>query len=197
MIIKELVRAILEHPAGLEWQVQGLGMLRLYLSKTRRLHIWNPKLAYGEDSNIHTHPWDFKSFVICGQLVNVIHRNVPWHDEKTHWRQKIHCGVGGGLVDSPQPCRLVPWNQYRVNPIIGDTILDGYEQKADEIHETRAEPGTVTIIERSFREDTEHAYVFWPYNKTWKSAEPRRATSLEIFQTTGLALEKLNADLSR
>jgi hypothetical protein len=51
-------------------------------------------------------------------------------------------------------------------------------------------PGTVTIVERRFKADTEHAFVFYPRNEKWVSAEPRPATPEEVITITQIALRR-------
>lgn len=63
---KLLVKAVLEHAQVYTWQLQGLGMLRLYLNKATRLHVWHSGFSVPGASTIHTHPWDFKSEVVAG-----------------------------------------------------------------------------------------------------------------------------------
>jgi hypothetical protein len=45
MITKALVKNILEKATSYKWSLQGFGMLRLYLSKDVRMHVWHPDFA--------------------------------------------------------------------------------------------------------------------------------------------------------
>jgi hypothetical protein len=61
-----LVENILRRPQGFDWSVQGLGMMRLYLSEAVRLHIWDSSLRVPGVSAIHSHPWDLGVAIRCG-----------------------------------------------------------------------------------------------------------------------------------
>ena len=64
-----LVKNILTHPYGFSWSVQGLGMTRIYLSETVRLHIWDSRFRFPEVSAIHSHPWDLSPEVMAGRCM--------------------------------------------------------------------------------------------------------------------------------
>lgn len=188
-----LVKSILENADRFDWSIQGFGMLRTYLSKEVRLHIWNPAFVVPNVSTIHDHPWDFESLVVCGELSNsryVVlkpsgHGNLLVEDPPalgeyawspmTHHVAKIQCGPGGGF------CENVNFEERCLVTYIPQRIAAGYRytQKAIDVHETNAVAGTVTIVTRKFKEDTEHARVFFPLGTDWVSAEPRRATPAE------------------
>lgn len=181
-ITQLLVRRLLESSRALAWQTQGLGMLRTYLSKEVRLHIWHRALVAPGASTIHNHPWDFESELVVGSLrnwrfsVNPSPGLVP-----THELARIRCGVGGGLVEGhpPTPVHL----QRSV-----DRPLERYSQNAEELHETDADDGTVTLVTRKFRPDEEHATVAYPVGTSWVKAEPRVATPSEAAIAVGAAL---------
>ena len=65
---KQLVKAILKSPYELKWSVQGLGMLRTYLSDEVRLHIWDRRLQIPQVSPLHDHPWHLDSEIVAGEL---------------------------------------------------------------------------------------------------------------------------------
>lgn len=190
---RALVQKILEKPLLFEgWTIQGLGMLRLYLDAAHktRLHVWTTAHAAKiKASELHTHPWDFDSQVVAGVVHNT--RYFELSEEEAEgvsnaalWqRQKIRCGEGGGLVGAPERVFLAD------SP---ETFKAGecYSQKASEIHKSNPEDGTVTIIERIFGADTEHAYVYFPVDEEWITAEPRPATDEEILTICGNALDR-------
>lgn len=192
-----LVKGILENADRFDWSIQGFGMLRTYLSKEVRLHIWNPAFVVPNVSTIHDHPWSFRSDVICGTIWNqryTVHRrgedgrmrDDPQYpiqatyeaEEDTDLCVVIRCGTGGGIdkacnAGKPEPRTLHPWALQTYG------AGTSYDQVASDVHETRAQGGTVTIVTRMFKEDTEHARVFFPLGTEWVSAEPRRATPSE------------------
>lgn len=189
MITKLLVKNILEKAHSYKWSLQGLGMLRLYLSDEVRLHVWDTRYKFYNASPVHDHPWDLSSQVIAGQIRNVIYTECDLCFGRGHClcvgykRQTIKCGSGSCLVGEPKVVRLLCKTQM---------VYEGeeYHQAAEEIHETKPLDGTVTIVTRTFKEDRDHAHVFWPAEITWGSAEPRPATSEEIEAITQNALNK-------
>jgi len=180
---KLLVKAILQKAQSFNWSLQGFGMLRLYLSQEVRLHVWDSRYAVPGVSVIHTHPWDFLSQVVAGKVGNILFnesetKGMPFH------KQVIQCGPGGGLCGMPTDVLL--------HPAYEELYIEGqsYTQNAQEIHASRPADGTVTILTRTFREDTEHAAVYWPAGTEWGSAEPRPATPEEVAAITGNALSR-------
>ena len=168
-----LVKQILQTAQHHEWSLQGFGMFRLYLSKNVRLHVWDERFATAGVSTLHTHPWDFTSYVLAGRITDRVffqHKEGP----ATHSKQSILCGPGGGLVGEPTPVALE--EASNINLEAGHVYSHGW----NDIHETSALVGTVTLVERKFRADTEYAHVFWPNATRWVSAEPRPATSDEV-----------------
>lgn len=175
-----LVRHIIEREMAAydetRWSLQGFGMLRLYVSKSIRLHIWDPRIAVPDVTTRHTHPWDFKSTVVSGRIVDKVYRMAQGYPlTPTHMAAEIVCGTGGGMTPSaPTPVTLEQ---------AGAAIIEtgySYRRFGNEIHESLPDPGTVTLVERRFHEDTEHAYVFYPFGREWVSAEPRQATAAEV-----------------
>ncbi len=181
-LLKLTIQQILLKAAHYDWSLQGFGMLRLYMSKQTRLHLWSDQHKVSDVSDIHTHPWDFQSVVIAGELRNL--RLYPERQGKPYLNQTILCGPGGyPLADIS---RINLWAKPLEIYKEGDT----YKQSATEIHQSFPLDGTVTLIQRQFREDDDHAQVFWPPDKHWVSAEPRKATTEEVATITRNALER-------
>ncbi len=172
-LVKPLVKRLIED--GLrgvgDWETQGLGMLRLRVSREVRLHIWHKGLIYEpRPSEIHSHPWNFTSTVIVGRLDNIKYREVVGSFAPNASIGTIKCGVGGGLLDdSTRPAQLREVGLHEYGP------GESYSQMAEDLHATTFLDGTVTVIERTFKEDTEHAKVAYLGDK-WITAEPRPAT---------------------
>jgi hypothetical protein len=181
------VRHLLEHPYNFDWTIQGFGMLRLYLSPTIRLHVWDTFESFPGVSTIHTHPWDFTSEVIVGRVTNHILTKVyasrMW--PATHQEQLIRCGTGSCSVGQARDVHLA--KMLPVTYVAGQS----YVQKSHQIHESVPDRGTVTIVSRRFKEDAEHAYVYFPLGAPWGSSEPRKATYDEIDRMCGKALKVL------
>jgi hypothetical protein len=174
---KLLVKKILEQPELYEWSLQGFGMLRTYLAPEVRLHVWDSRYAVDQVTTLHTHPWHLRSQIVAGELVNVRYELLPEGDTEhdRYVEQEILCGPGGHATDRQSLVQLRPYQPEHY--VEGDE----YTQEALEIHESQSADGTVTIIERTFLEDTEHAYVYVPKGKEWISAEPRSAKRSEVF----------------
>lgn len=187
---RDLVRAILEKPLGFEWTLQGLGMLRTYIGDgSVRMHVWDSRHAVPGVSQMHTHPWDFASLIVAGvvhqnRYVRHIDGDTFGDDVRFVMEQSLRCGSGGGLESKPE--RLILHEQ----PI--EVYYEGaiYTQAADEIHISLPADGTVTLIERTFHPDTEHAFVFWPQGQEWVSAEPREATPTEVIAICEASLDR-------
>jgi hypothetical protein len=133
---KLLVKAILEAAPAFKWQIQGLGMLRLYLSKAVRLHVWHSGFASPGVSTLHTHPWDFESTVVAGQLENIRYKETTGTantelDTERFYSSLLHCGPGGGLKEDPQLVYLkqLPSEIYHEG--------ESYTEKAEEIQTGR------------------------------------------------------------
>jgi hypothetical protein len=166
-------RSVLLDPFTQKWTVQGFGMLRCYLDADHvyRLNIWDGRLRYPGVSMIHDHPWHFESYVLVGSLKNLRYRHSG--DGQPYDAMKIITGEGGAQIEELKPVLLTrgiaEWYDA------GKT----YHQRADEIHETDAVIGTVTLNKRE-RVHGDVATVFWPKGKQWVTAEPRAATPDEI-----------------
>lgn len=190
-ICRALVRNLLQNSATMDWSLQGLGMLRCYLTPDIRMHIWDGSQAIPGVSTLHTHPWDFESLVVAGRVCNqrYLERSMPHATGKarrdSYMRQMIRCGEGGGLEGEPGPILL--------EPQIVEVVTAGYaySQRAVEIHESRPDDGTVTIIKRSMPEDghPDFANVYWPEGGDWVSAEPRPATRTEALRIINKAFD--------
>lgn len=188
-VLRAMVKHALEMPQQHVWTLQGFGMLRTYLGPELRVHVWDSRYAVENVSLIHTHPWDFESLIVAGRLKNTRYSEnewLPWYLTNPHRFnvQTIACGTGGGLVGHSKEVYLYESSEEIYES--GST----YRQIAEEIHKSSPEDGTVTAVLRAFREDTEHARVFWPVGGEWVSAEPRRATPAEIRNITAQALER-------
>lgn len=172
------------------WSIQGLGMIRLYLSPEVRLHVWDSRYAVPGVSTLHDHPWHLHSRIVAGAVhqyrftktieLKALVAPVPVADL---WKeQTILCGEGGGLCGVPTPVALIRGAKetYRAGEV--------YQQTADEIHESMPEGGTVTLVTREFLEDAEHAHVY--FKDEWVTAEPRPATASEVAAVLGYSLQR-------
>ena len=179
---KALVKEILSHAANFDWSVQGFGMFRLYLGgKATRLHVWDSRFRAISVSDIHDHPWDFESQIVAGRLVNK--RLVETNAEPNFTYSTIQCGA--------MACTMTPSKYVSLRWETPETYGEGatYKQHHSEIHVSEPLDGTVSIIRRTFGEDTEHARVFWPVGTSWVDAKPRPATVVEVLYMSRQSLE--------
>lgn len=184
LVTKQLVKMILKSAGSYSWSLQGLGMLRLYLSEEIRLHVWNFDFAFPNASTMHTHPWDFESLVVAGELEQTRYIENENIEGDVFNTATILCGEGGCIMSEPEKIKLssCPMEHY----VEGQT----YTERAEEIHESFPLKGTVTLVTRRFRQDRDHAKVFRKPDSGWVSAEPRSATDGEVEEITRLALER-------
>lgn len=186
---RALVEAILRRARSFEWSLQGMGMLRLHMKNNVRLHVWDSRYRVPGVSMIHDHlQWGLESTVIAGRLVN--RRYMISSDAVTnlvapdvYQYTVLKPGYGCYHKTEPRTVRLVA---LRPEVIEAGMV---YAQHPDEIHETDAEDGTVTVMQKLPTQD-DSARVFWRYGTTWGSAEPRPATEDEVFDITTNALAK-------
>ena len=68
----EIVKQVMENPFNYEWEIQGFGMLRTYIDKDTRMQIWLNSFIIQDVTDIHTHPWDFTSYIYQGRISNFI-----------------------------------------------------------------------------------------------------------------------------
>lgn len=187
LMAKLLLEKTITQPGSYDWSLQGLGMFRLYLSPEVRLHLFDTRHAVKDVSTVHTHPWNFKSTILVGQILNTRLQEYSYREQGSspYRKSTIQCGTGGGLVRGsdephchPGEGELVflarrPTERYRPGGI--------YYQEHSELHESVPMLGTITICERNFvNADRDHAAVYWPHGTQWVSAEPRAATHVEI-----------------
>ena len=185
--IKALVQSILLNPHVHNWTLQGFGMLRTYLPgpENLRLHVWDNRYKVPSVSEIHTHPWDFESYIVAGVVKNCRYRESQKYGSD-FLRQSIKCGEGCHFLGEPTPLKL-EWGCLELFSE-GDT----YTQTADEIHSSSPAEGSITIVQRKVPAggNPDMAHVYWKANEQWISAEPRPATFEEICDITQFSLKK-------
>lgn len=189
-LIKDIVRAVLTNADKFEWTLQGFGMLRLYLPGSNvRMCVWDKEAQVEGVSLMHTHPWHFESYVVCGAIYNYRYVEGMYHpNAKPYNRSAIKAGEGGGVIGAAEQVMLVRSHHPEV-------VAPGhfYKQRAEEIHHTDYEDGTVTLCDRTLADtrNKDFALTYWPVGSEWGSAEPRPATAKEIKRITNKALEIL------
>lgn len=201
-LIRLLVETVLKSPYDLKWSVQGLGMIRTYLSDAVRLHLWISDFKIPGVSPIHDHPWHLYSQVITGvyrqrryKILDKDFFGQPITEDSATFRAgrnaglielfntaTIKCGEDAFKTEDPKKVWVERGleEEYRAG--------SNYMQYKDEIHESFPLDGTVTIVTRTFTPDREHARIFWRGTGDWVDAAPRTATPDEIKLATQKAL---------
>ncbi len=185
-LIRALVKHVLMNALDYKWSLQGFGMLRLHLDDEHRLNVWDSRFRVPNVSMMHTHPWDFKSLVVSGTLVNqryAIEKTKMWPDGEVYHSALIKPGTGGGMLGTVAGVVADPTKIENLWLLAKKTenfrTGDVYSQKADEIHVSHPSDGAVTLNKRT-RVGEDLARVFWPFGKVWVSAEPREATPEQV-----------------
>ncbi len=194
-ICRVLVKSILESAIDYEWSIQGFGMLRLYLEPEVRLHIWDSHYRIESASLVHTHPWNFESFIVAGMMRNYqyqeskdLNPNKRTYDCKM-WKQEIIPGERARAATNGN-AYLVAMEHPEVDIY---TVGNTYRQLRTVPHMSEYEDGTVTIISRHDRTEQDRAFSYWPksYGKQgWISAAPRVATTKEVDDITQRSLKR-------
>jgi len=176
---KALVSTILQHAEDYPWRMQDIGLLGLRLDDRRefRLHVWDPTYSVvDDDPPIHDHPYDFTSEIIAGEMINSRYEVDPAGTEFTRFR----------YVPSDESSRIA--DTVRLSGT-ATTYTEGgcYQQCAPELHDSRQQPGTVSIIRCTFR-DVPRLTVCRK-SRDWVSGQSRSATSEEVKRITSKALQ--------
>ena len=180
-----LVRSILEQYAAYKWTVQGFGMVRTKIANVGRIHIWDSRLRTQLVSDIHAHPWELRSTIISGELIN--QRFAVDKEGMPYVHSRIATGEGGHLVGEPEDVCLIPSSL--------EFYLPGmvYTQKPEEIHRSIPQDGTVTLLERQQGEPLQETSVYWPRGTEWVTAEPQPVAEWQLSQAVQYALSRWSA----
>jgi hypothetical protein len=178
-LTQALVRKILEHPDEYPWTMQDLGLLGLRLDDRReyRLHVWDRTCSVGEPP-VHDHPYDFTSVVVAGEMTNTRYVEDPAGTEYQRVRYTPP-------DEDARKTDTVKLSAAATTVTAGDE----YSQRADELHDSRQVPGTVTIIRMSFR-DLPVLTVCTPGDAPWVSGRSRPPTPDELETITSAALAR-------
>jgi hypothetical protein len=179
LVSKALVRTILHHAEDYPWKIQDIGLLGLRLNDRRefRLHVWDP--TYGtvdDDPPIHDHPYDFTSTIIAGEMTNTLYEEDPAGDQFTRYRYVPS-------DESRRTCETIRLSGKATMYAEGGS----YRQLAHELHDSRQQPGTVSIIRCAFK-DVARLTVCRKRSQ-WVSSQSRPATAEEIKEITCKALQ--------
>ena len=175
---KALVHQILTHAQDYPWRMQDeIGLLGLRLDDRReyRLHVWDPTHSV-EQPPVHDHPSDFVSTVVAGEITNTLYDESP---AGAAYR-RIRYEVSDESVRRTDTVRL---------SATSTTLREGeqYAQLARQLHDSRQQPGTVTLIRCAFKEVTELT-VCLRDDDTFVSGRARPATFEEVKRIATSAL---------
>jgi hypothetical protein len=175
---KALVYQLLAHGEEYPWTMQDIGLLGLRLDDRReyRLHVWDPSLCVGEPP-VHDHPFDFVSQIISGEMVNTRYTEDPAGVEYSRIRYPTKNEDARRAADTVRLSGTAT------------TYTEGgcYGLIADELHDSRPLPGTVTTIRMTFK-DISELTVCRVDDAPWVSDQSRPATPEEVKQFTAKAL---------
>jgi hypothetical protein len=175
---RALVHQILTHAEDYPWRMQdeiGLLGLRLDDCRTYRLHVWDPGYSVAEPP-VHDHPYDFVSTVIAGEIADTRYEESVAGPEYS----RVRYLVSDDRVRRTDTVRL---------SVTSTTLRAGeqYAHLAHELHDSRQQPGTVTIIRCAFK-DVAELTVCLRDEATFVSGRSRPATLDEVKRITTRAL---------
>lgn len=180
------IKTILQNADRYKWSLRDFGMFRLYLAPRVRLHIWSPQKAWPGTDTVHAHPWDFKSTVVSGCVRNITYAvnttTKPTHDYRRVPDESNGQAEGGA--------GLGVWSDRLY--VAGDS----YALRAEDVHESRLRPGTITIVDCQPPTDAEHTLVYYPHGRPRISTEPREARLTEVLDMAKAALYRLDVETS-
>ena len=173
----DMLSSILSYPQDHTWTASGLGLIRCYLSEDRsvRLHIWNSDLRVPGVSMIHTHPWHLFSTIVCGCIVDNTYEEADASNDQfyPYFRRKMRCGDDVQSLGKDAMVSLIKRQTKQYYP------EDSYRHCPEDIHETEAAEGTVTVMTR-VQSDRDYAYIYWPGGTNFGDSYQRPATENEI-----------------
>ena len=186
----EIVKNVMENPFNYEWELQGFGMLRTYIGENTRLQIWLKEFIVPNVTDVHTHPWDFTSYIYQGRITNYIfHESDTPRPYLDRYEEYDRC-----LILTGENAFVHERNKVFLK--IQDKVVYNkgkfYSHKKSIPHRISFMDGTITILRKSNIQEDSLAYSYVKgVDNEWVSAAPRPATKEEI-QTFINAANKVN-----
>ena len=176
--INTKAKQILDNPFDYVWEIQGFGMLRTYIDKNTRLQIWLNKYIVPNVTDIHTHPWDFESYIYQGEITNNCYLElfpiIP----------SIHKGYEYDrcLILTGENAYVKEKTKVSLIDAIAVSYTQGDKYKHDMTIPHRIDfiDGTVTILTKKNIQPDSLAYSYVVDGGEWVSAAPRLATKEEV-----------------
>lgn len=176
--MKEKVEKILNNPFDYDWELQGFGMLRTYIDKNTRLQIWLNSFIVPGVTDVHTHPWDFESYIYQGSITNYIFKEHNYHEPHFNsWHEYDRCLILTGehaYVKEKEKVLLDGYGTYSFTK--GDKYFHGKNIP----HRIDFVDGTITILTKQNIQKDNLAYSYVPNGGEWVSAAPKMATNKEV-----------------
>ena len=179
---------VMENPLEYSWELQGFGMLRTYIDKDTRLQIWLKEFIVPNVTDIHTHPWDFESYIFQGEITNYCFSELPpitpeFNKGYEYDRCLILTGENAYVKERT---RVLIMEAYSFRYTKGDN----YKHSKLIPHRIDFIDGTITVLTKENIHPNSLAYSYVKDDGEWVSAAPRIATDEEVM-TFILAANKL------
>lgn len=176
---KKIAKEILETSSERSWTIQGFGKMSTNITANARLHIWDRALLNPRVPAVHSHSYDFKSFVVVGRVRNLKFFESPDGDS---WN-KVLVSSAGQLMSG-----------FDVAPLLEhpmEVYSEGtqYEQPFGDVHLSFPDDGTVTLVEWDLTQAPKHMKVYWRGKAPWADAKARPATPDEVLAVSKNALD--------
>lgn len=189
----EIVKKVMENPFDYEWELQGFGMLRTYIDKDTRLQIWLKEFIVPNVTDVHTHPWDFTSYIYQGRVTNYsFHESSTQRPYLDRYEEYDRC-----LILTGEKAFVHEKTKVFLQMCNTDIFTKGkiYKHRRDVPHRIRFTDGTITILTKSNIQEHNLAYSYVKgIDNEWVSAAPRPATKEEI-QTFIDAASNMNKEI--
>ena len=170
--VDKKIKQVLDNPFDYEWELQGFGMLRTYISKDTRLQIWLKDFIVPDVTDVHTHPWDFVSYIYQGEITNHL------------FIKDIEVGeiYDRCLILTGEHAYVKEKEKVILNKISNKKYTKGdtYRHGKYVPHRIDFIDGTITILTKENIHEDSLAYSYVPNGGEWVSAAPRIAEPEEI-----------------
>lgn len=170
---RKYLKKILESPLGPKrnWTVTGFGKIGFMFAPNTKIHVWDRSVLDPAIPAIHSHSYDFRSFVVVGKVRNVLFKEDDMNGETMN---RVIVTSSGQVMDGPVTSRLIELET--------DEHAEGdvYSQKFDEVHWSCPDDGTVTVVEWEFGADPQHMRVYWRGKYPWVDAKAHQAKDADV-----------------
>lgn len=158
-ILRGFALQVLQHHSDFQWTHEPGGFMRTCLAPDMVMNVFDASLVHEGATLIHTHPLDFTSMILAGELRHFRHtrygRAAAPAGAQPYGYQDFDVEFKG--ASPAKGCFLVeePMEVYHA----GDT----YQVLSHEIHRVGTEDGTITVLTREYITKPTGSTTFWPY----------------------------------